>query len=140
MSRNKAKTNIIIFIIVGLFFGGGYLYTIYVETAEIKKDFSHTTGKIYEFAETGERNMRMYTRYKYTVNGKEYERGSYTMDPCEGMENFRNEIMNFTYPIVYHNEDPEKSRILISPKQFEEYGLAYPEDLREFYEKYWGCK
>jgi len=140
MSRKKAGTNIIIFIIFGLFIGGGYIYTKYVESAQIKEDFSQTTGKIYEFAEKGERNMRMYTRYVYTVNGKNYERGSYTMDPCDGMEAFKTEIMDFSYPIVYQNEDPEKSRILISPKQFEEYGLEYPENLRGFYEKYWGCK
>lgn len=139
MASRNPKLNLLILLIAGLFFGGGYLYTVYIESDQIKEDFSITTGEIYEFAEATNGEI-LYTRYKYVVNGKEYERGSYDMGPCEGMEEFRSQIMEIEYPVAYNNQDPEKSRLLISPKQFEEYGITYRESLRGVYEKYWSCK
>ena len=135
----KVRDNIIL-VVVGLFFIGGYFYYTYVETADIKNDFSQTTGYIYEFAEHEHENSIASTRYKYSVNGKEYERGTFGMEPCKGMKEFRTEIMRIKYPIVYSNSDPEKSRILVSPKQFEEYGLPFPKEMKHVFETFWFCK
>lgn len=140
MAGRKKIYDIVIMVAFGIFFGVGYLYYTYVETDNIKKDFSQTTGYIYEFAEPEHRGTTQSTRYKYTVDGKEYERGTYGMDACEGMEEFRSEIIAIKYTVVYSNSDPESSRLLVSPKQFEEYDLDFPAEMKRIYEKYWACK
>ncbi|MDF1697259.1 MAG: hypothetical protein P1U56_15555 [Saprospiraceae bacterium] len=116
------------------------LYTIYIEAPQIKKDFSITTGTIYEFDEEANDRENTYTRYKYVVDGKEYERGSYDMEPCEGMRENRTEIMSLQYTVAYNNDDPQKSRILVSPKQFEEYGIPFKDSHQTIYMEFWFCK
>jgi hypothetical protein len=135
MSKNK-----IIPAVVLLFMGVSYLYTTFMEPGQIKDDYSITTGKIYELERYEMRNMTNYTKFRFSVDGKEYERESRDMKPCEDNEKDIDEILGFDYPVIYNNEDPNKSRLLISPKQFEAYGISYQESLRPFYEKYWGCK
>jgi len=142
MAYRSKKWDLIILIVAGILFGLGYLYYSQVETRQIKNDYSLTKGKIYELAGEPDEfdDVFLDTRYKYKVDGKEYERGNFHMDPCDGFEDHISEIKQFEYPIIYNNKDPEKSRILISPKHFEQFDVAYLENLRNFYETYWSCK
>ncbi len=140
MSQRTDILRYIFIAIVLALLGGGYVYTKFFEPNEIKEDFSFTKGKIKQLETNKMRNETNHTIYTYTVNGKKYERNSLDMKPCEGYEQNQREILNFLYPVVYNNKSPEKSRILISPNQFKEYGIPYQEDLRSFFEKNWSCK
>ena len=117
---------------------GGYILGR-IENNEIRKNKAFTTGQI---TNHGKRDKGLFIlKCTYTVNGKIYK------DVYAGGRVLACNYQYFEskyFPVVYSTKNPEKSNILMKPRDFEDWGLAFPDSLKwvDDYSKWgpWDCK
>jgi|JI7StandDraft_1071085.scaffolds.fasta_scaffold123781_1 hypothetical protein len=79
------------------------------------------------------KNKSYSIRYKYYVHSKSYE----GVSGLGSLSNYLQINLSHKYfPILYLPENPKKSKILITKRDFEIYGLEFPDSL-SWVEKYW---
>ena len=129
-SQTNQVAGLLMLVIIGLVY-----YFRFREAPAIEGETLTTTGSIIAIGKKGNRGMDDPTIFKYEVEGKEYE-GSFKVPlPCSS----NSEISNHTYKVVYSKEDPDKARLLIKAKMYEEYNLSLDERSKAFYDEYWEC-
>jgi hypothetical protein len=62
--------------------------------------------------------------YKFILNGNEFL-GESSNREYEGLT----KIINKSFPVIVNKHDPQYSRILITPTDFEDYRMEYPDSL-----------
>lgn len=91
-----------------------------------------TTGTI---TSVGKEIFSTATKFKYQVDGKEYQ-GSMDVPWACGTND---EVSNHTYQVVYSKDNPEEAMILVTSEMYRDYGLALAESSKGFYKKNWEC-
>jgi|GEM_PF-3065522 len=122
-----------------------YQYIVYYhDPAKILKDHAMTTGKLIRFDEpgpNGQKNLLYDALYVYEIDGKKYERPFVGATPCNyGPLDQLQEMLDYEYPVIYYRPNPEYSRLLITPKNFEKFDKEFPKELTSIYQKYWNCE
>lgn len=70
-------------------------------------------------------NKRGYRiEYEYIINGKIYNSDSY-----RSIFPLNNVAIGKFFPFIYNKEKPEKHEILITPDNFQEFGIEFPDSL-----------
>ncbi|MDF2435720.1 MAG: hypothetical protein K0Q95_96 [Bacteroidota bacterium] len=96
---------------------------------KIKKDPKQTTGTIVEYDNLREYNTNgCWIYYEYSVDGKSYKH----CQKYHGWNKEDNFFMHYTFPVVYSNEDPDLSRLLIIEEEFKNFGLTQPDSLKKY--------
>ena len=113
----KTKNFIILFVGV-LFLISSCVYD------EIKQNKGNGTAQIIG-NEIHYRNGAYFLKYKYVIDGKTYY--DETSNLVRGK--YLDDYMFKYFPIVYSTKNPEKSIILISPDDFERWGMEFPDSL-----------
>jgi hypothetical protein len=123
-------------IIVVLLVGG---YTIYLKVGkhnrenELLNDHSMASGKIGNIST----DKRVVFTYSFFVAGKKYE--AETRRTYLDKENCKAFSEKY-FPVIYAKGDPDNNRILITKKDFTEFGLPWPDSLKWVFQKtrdYW---
>ncbi|MFK8007712.1 MAG: hypothetical protein AB8H03_15145 [Saprospiraceae bacterium] len=92
-----------------------------------------TTGMI---TRVGLEALSTATKFKYKVNGKEYQGSMDVPWACSTAD----EISTHNYKVVYNKENPEKAMILVTSEMYADYNLELDEQNKPFYKKYWECE
>ncbi len=122
-------------IMLTLFLYGRYQIKV-TEVNRIKTDYSITVGVISQFEKELVRNT-ISTQYSYTVNTKKYEASFINQEPCDDLsKETKNILKKSKFPVIYSRKHPALSRILIRPKDFKNFDLAFPDSLHSVYTKY----
>ncbi len=107
-----------------------------VEVNEIKIDYATVEGKISKFKRTISGKLSP-TKYYYKINNKRYEEAFVNQEPCGTLSDYQKDLLRqSTFPVVYSRKNPRLSRILIRPKDFQQFDLAFPDSLHTIYTKY----
>ncbi len=108
------------------FFSCTFLFFLLISCKydEIKQNKKFTFGVIDNYSKHY-RSYAFFPEYSYTVNGVKYK-GSHS-DAFE--MSFWKSYENKWFPVVYSSKNPQKSFILIKPKDFESWGLEFPDSL-----------
>jgi hypothetical protein len=129
----------IILITMGLLVVAGIIYSSISESNKVNAIKAHpkqTTAKVFdkfipEVTSSTVTTVKYQSRYKYEfeVNGKKItglsERYFF---PIENQD----ALMGKTFPIIYDENDPENSSILILKRDFAEFNLTQPDSLKPF--------
>ena len=91
---------------------------------EIKENKKITYGVIDNYSRHY-RSWAFFPEYSYIVNGVKYK-GSHS-DAFE--MSYWKSYENKWFPVVYSSKNPQKSFMLIIPKDFESWGLEFPDSL-----------
>lgn len=143
-SRGQSLLKIFFTALVLLIAYALYQYFVYYrDPAMILKDHSMTTGKLIEFQdgyEEAQTNLTYSALYVYQVDGQEYQRPFVGDNPCnhDSPEKLT-ELLNYEYPVIYYNPDPNYSRMLTTPEHFKKFKKVFPNSLEAIYQKYWNC-
>lgn len=140
--------SVIKFLLTAVFFVIGYLiyqYVVYYhDPAKILKDHAMTTGKLVRFNEgrdQGQVNLLYNAMYVYEIDGLTYDRPFVGATACNYDDsNQLKEMLDYEYPIIYYRPDPEYSRMLITPENFENFEKEFPQSQNAIYQKFWNCK
>jgi len=139
--KNDSTTKIVLIIVtVILFF---MLVKHFTSRSKLKKSFIIANGKISDFGhDVGGKSISPYFTFK--VNQVKIER-PFSMDKfCNPPHKYslteKREILNQNYLVIYNPDKPEISEILLHDKDFEKYGVPYPDSLRQVLETYFDCK
>ena len=91
---------------------------------EIEKNKEFTIGVITSYSKHYRSNA-FTPNYTYKVNGIEYSGGHYKDFNMNYWSSYENKV----FPVVYSTKNPQKSIILITPHDFERWGLEFPDSL-----------
>lgn len=90
---------------------------------EIQKNKGFTIAIIKEKLDAAKLGYSM--TYEYKINNQLYEGMSQKIFYCDFETTFKGKY----FPIVYSTKNPEKSIILISPRDFKRWGYEFPDSL-----------
>lgn len=91
-----------------------------------------TTGTI---TRVGMELLSTSTKFKYKINGKEYQGKMDVPWACSTDD----EVSNHTYKVVYNKDNPEEAMILVTSGMYEDYNLEMDEQNKLFYKENWEC-
>lgn len=66
--------------------------------------------------------------YQYTIAGTTYKHSQ----KYHGWQKEDNFFQNYSLPIVYFEENPDLSRLLITENEFEEFNIPQPDSLKKY--------
>lgn len=92
---------------------------------EIKENKKITYGRIVGYSRHY-RSYAFYPEYTFIVNGNNFT-GESSGAPIN--LNYWNNYNGKIFPVVYSSKNPQKCIMLIRPKDFEEWGLKFPDSL-----------
>ncbi|MNE93942.1 hypothetical protein D3C80_1918520 [compost metagenome] len=71
--------------------------------------------------------------YEFKVNNIEYKNSTVKLAFSLG-EGY--DLLNFNFPVIYQKSNPDNCQLLITPYEFKEYNIPYPDSLNWVREKY----
>lgn len=126
LMNNKTKTR--------LFYSGVLLFILmFIGFARwnrylLQTDRLQTSGVVYNIRRTGRANM-VRIAYRYTVNNSTYKSTTIYSEKKLSRENW-GALINKSFPVVYHRKMKFLSVMLISPEDFQEFGVPFPDSLK----------
>ncbi len=126
--------SLIIGIGVGVVFFGGIIWDTFRkrgQVSEIKTNLMQTKCIIIGRSvpkKSSDNYYGTFIQYEFQVEGKTYSWSRKYFFDKEDNTYLKGE----TFPVVYSLKNPEKSRILILQRDFEEFGLTQPEELKKY--------
>jgi len=96
------------------------------KSERLRKEGKITSGIIYETSSGGRFGGKLTLRYKYSVNGHEYK-SSTSYGKLVFTQGFL--FLNKKFPVLYLEENPSNSPILVDRYDFKYYGYLYPDSL-----------
>src|SRR5688500_14313954 len=122
-------TDKIVSIMIFIIFGGIFIYHFFENknsNNNLKKNGSLTTGTIIKTKFTKERNADF--TFRYTVNGSAYSNSDLFGGLCLALtDSIRRQKI---FPVIYNENDPAESRLLITQKSFVRVGQSQPDSLK----------
>lgn len=119
--RKEDIVGVSLFIVALVVFGLWYTSR---EKSSYKLKGKIITGKTfsYEYDYKG----RLYLSYAYNVKGREYQQKTPFPEFTKGAEKA---LLNRTFPVIYIEDNPEESELLISKAGFDRLDMAFPDTL-----------
>jgi hypothetical protein len=128
INSNKIGNAIgVLFFLIVVIFSLRSCFVQNFELMEIRADKSFTIGKIIEVSKMPKPPSYSMS-YKYFVNDTSYS------DTYRGHVKGARKFLGKRFPVIYSSKNHSASRILIDPKDFEEFGLSYPDSLEWVYD------
>lgn len=98
---------------------------------DIRRNREIGFGKIVHVNTVSNQLTKEYVVY-YTLQGfVESFNGSITIRNLK--KQCKDELNGRSFPVIYSTENPKHNKMLITPKDFEAYGLGYPDSLKKFW-------
>jgi hypothetical protein len=120
--KKENLVGIVLFIIFLVVFG--LLYKKH-EKKKYKEKGMITIGTVTKVVD--DYKKRPYVYYTFNIGAKIYS--GKTAYP-EFKANIESSLKNKTFPVIYINDSPEESQILISRAEFKERGMIFPDSLK----------
>ena len=96
----------------------------------LEQNYKLTIAKPISFTAGGRGNAGgIWIDYLLDINGKQYKGSSRYLTNEITTENLRNFILFKTFPAAYSPSNPSNSSILITPRNFTNYGYTFPDSL-----------
>jgi len=110
----------------------------YIKASKLKSNFVIHQGKI-EYYGYSAGSAGAPAEYSYVLEGVEhigtFSRTLFCKDP-DG----RPEPKRIIIPIVYQTDDHSNSQMLLTPSDYKEFNLTYPDSLSPVFYQYFGCE
>jgi hypothetical protein len=122
--QKASRENIVgvsIFIVLLIAFGLWYTAR---EKTSYKSRGKITTGLVHSFKY--DYKGRLYLNYAFKVNGREYKQKAPFPEFAKGAEKA---LLNRAFPVIYIEDDPEKSELLISKASYDRLNMQFPDTL-----------
>ncbi|MBL7788513.1 MAG: hypothetical protein JNL75_01615 [Chitinophagales bacterium] len=119
MKRNL-KYELIPFAIIAIFFIVGYIY-YGNKDKKLLKEYIFTMAKITKY-EGGGKGIGHFD-YFFFINNEKYE-GKYIVNSAN-----TNHYTGKSFQVVYSPQDPSNNQLILTNKDYEKFGLSYPDTL-----------
>jgi hypothetical protein len=96
----------------------------------LEKNHKFSVAYTYDCSSGGRGNGGgIYIDYIITLDGKKYKSSSRYLTDEISIDDCRNYFIFKTFPVAYSPSNPSNSQLLIRPKDFEHFGVSFPDSL-----------
>lgn len=106
--------------------------------SQLKQFGKIAAGKIEDVVIGTTSGGAFYLHYRFYIGDKKFK-GRKSVECVLPAFSHQKVFENKSFPVIYSEKNPKVNLMLIGRKEFEEFGVAFPDSLKSISKKYFGC-